>query len=41
MVMEIWIYIGFGNGLLRDGTKRLPEPMLTSNQWVSVTITYT
>ena len=26
---EIWVNIGSGNGLLPDGTKPLPEPMLT------------
>ena len=29
MVAEIWVNIGSGNGLLHDGTKSLPEPMLT------------
>ena len=29
MVSEIWVNIGSGNGLLPDGTKPLPEPMLT------------
>ena len=24
----IWVNIGLGNGLLPDGTKPLPEPML-------------
>ena len=28
----IWINIGSGNGLLPDGTKPLPEPMLTLHQ---------
>ena len=27
---EIWVNIGSGNGLLPDGTKPLPDPMLTS-----------
>ena len=26
---EIWVNYGSGNGLLLDGTKPLPEPMLT------------
>ena len=26
---KIWVNIGSGNGLLPDGTKPLPEPMLT------------
>ena len=33
MATEIWVNIGSGNGLLPDGTKPLPEPMLTDNQW--------
>ena len=33
MVTEIWVNIGSGNGLLPDGTKPSPEPMLT---WSSV-----
>ena len=32
MVTEIWIDTGPGNGLLPDGTKQLPEPMLTYHQ---------
>ena len=32
MVMEIWVKIAPGNGLLPDGTKPLPEPKLTYNQ---------
>ena len=28
MVAEIWVNIGSGNGLLPDGTKPLPEPVL-------------
>ena len=32
---EIWVNIGSGNGLLPNGTKPLPEPMLTYNQWDS------
>ena len=30
MVTKIWVNIGSGNGLLPDGTKPLPEPMLTN-----------
>ena len=30
MVTEIWVNIGPGNGLLPDGTKSLPDPMLTN-----------
>ena len=37
MATEIWVNIGSGNGLLPDGTKPLPEPMLTDHQWSSVT----
>ena len=29
---EIWVTIGSGNGLLPDGIKPLPEPMLTYHQ---------
>ena len=29
---EIWVNIGSGNGLLPDGTKPLPEPMLIYHQ---------
>ena len=32
MVTQIWVNVGLGNGLLADGTKPLPEPMLTYNQ---------
>ena len=31
MVTKIWVNIGSGNGLLPDGTKPLPEPMLTDH----------
>ena len=31
MATEIWVNISSGNGLLPDGTKPLPEPMLTSS----------
>ena len=37
MATEIWVDIGSGNGLLPDGTKPLPEPMLTDHQWGSGT----
>ena len=36
MATEIWVNIGSGNGLLPDGTKPLPEPMLTDHQWSPV-----
>ena len=29
MALEILVNIGSGNGLLPDGTKPLPEPMMT------------
>ena len=32
MATEVWVNIGSGNGLLPDGTKPLPEPMLTYHQ---------
>ena len=35
--MEIWVTIGSGNGLLPDGTKQLPEPMMTFHQQGRVT----
>ena len=37
MATEIWVNIGSGNGLLPDGTKPLPEPILTDHQWSPVT----
>ena len=40
MVTEIWINIGSGNGLLPDGTKPLPEPMLTDHQLSPVTFIF-
>ena len=33
MATWIWVKIGSGNGLLPDGIKSLPEPMLTNHQW--------
>ena len=33
MALEILVNTGSGNGLLPDGTKPLPEPMLTHLQW--------
>ena len=38
MVTEIWVNIGSGNGLLPDGTKPLPEPMLTYHKDGPVTL---
>ena len=32
MGKEIWVNIGSGNGLLPDGTKPVPEPMLIYHQ---------
>ena len=40
MVKEIWVNIGSGNGLLPDGTKPLPETMLTYHQWSPKTFTW-
>ena len=40
MATEIWVNIGSGNGLMPDGTKPLPEPMLTNDQWDVVTFTH-
>ena len=37
LATEIWVNIGSGNGLLPEGTKPLPEPMLTDLQWSPVT----
>ena len=33
MATEIWVNIGSVNGLLPDGNKPLPEPMLTYRQY--------
>ena len=33
MATYIWVNIGSGKGLLPDGTKPLPEAMLTYHQW--------
>ena len=46
MASEILINTGFGNGLLPDSTKRLPEPMLTNHKremlkiCIKITTTY-
>ena len=32
MATEIWVNIGSGNDLLPDGTKPLPEPMLSKSK---------
>ena len=32
MATDIWVNIGLCNALLPDGTKPLPEPMLTDHQ---------
>ena len=39
-VTWIWVNISSGNGLLPDGTKPLPEPMLTCHQMRSVAFTW-
>ena len=36
VIVKIWVNISSGNGLLPDGTKPLPEGMLTSHQYGSV-----
>ena len=38
MAAEIWVNIGLGNGLLPDGTKPLPKPMLTYHKSDPVTL---
>ena len=40
--MSSWILvsIGSGNGLLPDGTKPIPEPMLINHQWGHVAFTW-
>ena len=40
MATKIWVNIGSGNGLVPDGTKPLPEPMLTYHQSDPMTITW-
>ena len=37
MATQNLVDTGPGNGLLRDGTKPLPDAMLTNNQWDSTT----
>ena len=37
ILRQIWVNIGSGNGVLPDGTKPLPEPMLTDHQWSPLT----
>ena len=36
MATQILVNIGKGNGLLPDGTKQLPEPMLTYRKYEPV-----
>ena len=38
MAIEICVNIGFGNGLLSDGTESLPELMLANQQLNSVAL---
>ena len=38
MATQILVNIGSGNGLLPDGTKPLPEPMLTYRKYGPVTL---
>ena len=33
------VNIGSGNGLLPDGTKPLPDPVLTTHQWLAAVMT--
>ena len=40
MVTQIYVNIGSGVGLLPDGTKPLPEPMLTNDQLGVVAFTW-
>ena len=40
MVSQIWVNIGSGNGLVPDGAKPLPEPMLTSHRRCSVAFSW-
>ena len=40
MASEIWVNFGSGNGSLPDGTKPLPEPMLTNDQRGVVAFTW-
>ena len=37
MATKIWVNTDSGNGLLPDGTKPLPEPVLTGHQWSPAT----
>ena len=39
MATKICVNIGSGNGLLTDGTKPLPEPMLNKHQTCSLEFT--
>ena len=40
MATSIYVNIGSGNSLLADGTKPLPEQMLTNDQWDIVAFTW-
>ena len=40
MATKIWVNITSGHGLLPDGTKLLPEPMLTDHQLDIVAFTW-
>ena len=37
---QIWVNIGSGNGLLPDGTKPLPDPVLIDHQWSLAAFTW-
>ena len=39
METGIWVNIDWGNGMLPDSPKSLPEPMLTYHQWSFVAFT--
>ena len=39
MATEIWVNLDSGNGLLPDGTKPLPEPVMAYHQRWSVVFT--
>ena len=40
MATQNWVNIGSGNGLEPDGTKPIPEPMLTYHQWDLLAFTW-
>ena len=40
MAEYVWLNTGSGDGLLPNGPKQVPEPVLTNHQWGSVTFTW-